>query len=144
MMMSVDPGTKATGWAVWEDRAMVLCGLARGRNWLQTVRAMPRIEVTDLWLEDQQIYRNSGVDAHSLLAVSRVVGAVAFHVPAKKVELVRPATWKGQVPKEICNRRTYSRLTPSEKILVELANCSESLKHNLLDAVGIGLWAIKR
>ena len=143
-MMSVDPGTKETGWAAWEDGAMVLCGLARGRNWIQTVRAIPQIQVNDLWLEDQQIYRNSGVDAHSLLAVSRVVGAVAFHVPAKKIELVRPAVWKGQVPKEICNRRTFSRLTPREKILIELANCPESLKHNLLDAVGIGLWAIKR
>ncbi len=144
LMMSVDPGTKATGWAIWDRNAMVLCGLARGKNWIHTVREVPKMQVERLWLEDQQIYRNSNVDAHSLLAVSRVVGALAFHVPADQVELVRPAAWKGQVPKDVCNRRTHARLTPAEKVLLELAKCPKSLEHNLMDAIGIGLWAVKR
>ena len=123
---------------------MILCGLARGKNWIHTVRAVPAMEVDKLLIEDQQVYRNSGVDANSLLAVARVVGGVAFHVKPGKIELVRPARWKGQVPKEICNRRTVAKLTPSEKVLLELSNCPASLEHNLLDAIGIGLWAIRR
>ena len=142
--LTIDPGTKEMGWALWEDNELSMCGLARGKNWLETVQALPKFTVERLTIEDQQIYRRSPINAHSLLAVARVVGATVAYYQFPKFVLVPPATWKGQLPKDVCNRRTLSKLTESELHQVEVAPCPVSLKHNLLDAVGIGLWAARR
>jgi len=139
--LSIDPGTKEMGWALWEDNELQICGLARGTNWVESVLALPRFTIEKLTIEDQQIYRHSPVNAHSLLAVARVVGAVVAHYGFPKFVLVPPAQWKGQLPKDVCGRRTLSKLTEQELHQVEVAPCPASLRHNLMDAVGIGLWA---
>jgi len=139
--LSIDPGTKEMGWALWEHNELQICGLARGENWIESVRALPKFTIEKLTIEDQQIYRRSPINAHSLLAVARVVGAVVAYYGFPKFSLVAPAKWKGQLPKDVCNRRTLSKLTAEELKQVEVAPCPASLKHNLIDAVGIGLWA---
>ena len=55
----------------------------------------------------------------------------------RKVTLVFPGQWKGQVPKAIHNTRTKAKLTPAEKALVPE-------DHNAWDAVGLLLWALER
>ncbi len=142
--LSIDPGTKEMGWALWEDNELSICGLARGKNWAETVQALPKFTIRKLIIEDQQIYKRSPINAHSLLAVARVVGAVLAYYNFPTFDLVSPAKWKGQLPKDVCNRRTLSKLTESELRQLEIAPCPPSLKHNLIDAVGIGLWATKR
>ena len=142
--LSIDPGTKEMGWALFEDKELSICGLARGKSWIETVQALPKFTIRRLVIEDQQIYRRSTINAHSLLAVARVVGAVLAYYDFPEFKLVTPAKWKGQLPKEVCNRRTLSKLTESELRQLEIAPCPPSLKHNLIDAVGIGLWATKR
>jgi hypothetical protein len=142
--LSIDPGTKEMGWALWEDNELQMCGLARGTNWVESVKALPKFSIIKLTIEDQQIYRRSSINAHSLLAVARVVGAVVAYYDFPQCVLVPPAKWKGQVPKDVCNRRTLAKLTDDELHQVTIAPCPPSLKHNLLDAVGIGLWANKR
>tara|TARA_R110000824_G_scaffold119235_4_gene273236 strand:+ start:181 stop:633 length:453 start_codon:yes stop_codon:yes gene_type:complete len=139
--LSIDPGTKEMGWALWEDNELQMCGLARGTNWVETVLALPKFSVVDLTVEDQQIYRHSPVDAHSLLAVARVAGAVVAHYGFPRFRLVMPVQWKGQLPKAVCARRTLSKLTEEERHQIEVAPCPASLQHNVLDAIGIGLWA---
>ena len=142
--LSIDPGTKDMGWALWEDNELSMCGLARGKNWLETVQALPKFTLKKLTIEDQQIYRRSPINAHSLLAVARVVGAVIAYYDFVPHAIVSPAKWKGQLPKEVCNRRTLSKLTDLELRQFEIAPCPASLKHNLIDAIGIGLWASRR
>ena len=143
--LSVDPGTREMGWALWRGTSLVQCGLARGKTWTGTVRKMPELPCVDvLTLEDQQIYRSSPVDAHALLAVARVVGAVVAFYDYPKHSLVKPAKWKGQVPKKICNERTLKALSQIETEVVGNVKCPASLRHNLLDAIGIGLWAVGR
>jgi len=142
--LSIDPGTKEMGWALWEDNELSMCGLARGKNWLETVQALPKFTLQKLTIEDQQIYRRSPINAHSLLAVARVVGAVIAYYDFVPSVIVAPAKWKGQLPKDVCNRRTLAKLTQNELNQIEAAPCPKSLKHNLLDAVGIGLWATRR
>lgn len=139
--LSIDPGTKDMGWALWEDNELQICGLARGQDWVETVKSLPKFTVSQLIIEDQQIYRRSPINAHSLLAVARVVGAVVSYYDFAKFILVPPAKWKGQLPKDVCNRRTLSKLTEEELRQVKVAPCPPSLRHNLIDAVGIGLWA---
>lgn len=144
MFISIDPGTRATGWAVWKDEKLYQCGIARGKDWVETVNNMPRVKVTKLCIEDQQIYRNSEVNAHSLIAVARVVGAIVIKYQAKENKIIKPREWKGQVPKTICNKRTLQRLTEEEIETLTRKTYSKSMIHNLLDAVGIGLWELKR
>ena len=142
--LSIDPGTKEMGWALWEDNELSMCGLARGKNWIETVQALPKFTLKKLTIEDQQIYRRSPINAHSLLAVARVVGAVIAYYDFVPSVIVAPAKWKGQLPKDVCNRRTLAKLTQSELKQFDSAPCPASLKHNLIDAIGIGLWASRR
>ena len=143
-MLSVDPGTKERGWANWKDGKLIGCGIARGKDWISTVKAMPDIKVDELVIEDQQIYRHSRIDAHSLLAVARVVGAFVILYDSPKVRLVKPQEWKGQVPKAICNKRTISKLNETEIDVLTTKQYRRTILHNLFDAVGIGLWTLRR
>ena len=142
--LSIDPGTKDMGWALWEDNELQICGIARGKDWVESVQALPKFTIERLTIEDQQIYRRSPINAHSLLAVARVVGAIVAYYNFPRFLLVPPAQWKGQLPKNVCNQRTLSKLTEDELHQVDVAPCPASLRHNLIDAVGIGLWATGR
>jgi len=144
VILSVDPGTREMGWALWEGGGLRDCGIARGGDWIATVAGMPEMSVDRLVIEDQQIYRNSKIDAHALLAVARVVGAVVFYYKKPLTNLVKPREWKGQLPKAVCNRRTLSKLNPRERSRYDGTNYPKSIRHNLLDAIGIGLWALGR
>ena len=143
-MLSVDPGTKDMGWALWQGDRMVRCGIARGQDWIEAVLNMPPLTVGQLFIEDQQIYRNSRINAHSLLSVARVVGAVVFYYNTPLTVLVLPRAWKGQLPKEVCGRRTISKLDPAEQAVLGKTNYAKSIRHNLIDAIGIGLWGLGR
>jgi hypothetical protein len=55
------------------------------------------------------------------------------------VEWVEPRSWKGTVPKKIMVKRIIAKLSEEE-----YANINHSKNHNLIDAVGVGLWKIKR
>jgi hypothetical protein len=56
---------------------------------------------------------------------------------AAEVRLVYPGQWKGQVPKDIHNRRVLAKLTPEERALVPN-------DHNAIDATGLLLWSLER
>ena len=147
-MLSIDPGTKDMGWALWTDEKLTDCGIARAKDWITTVRMLPDVNPERLYIEDQQIYRSSNINAHSLIAVARVVGAVVMRFSdsptLREVHIIKPREWKGQVPKDICNKRTIARLSDAERTILTKKSYRKTILHNLLDAVGIGLWALGR
>jgi hypothetical protein len=55
-----------------------------------------------------------------------------------EVEYVKPSRWKGTVRKDICCARTLAALTEAERVLVDHAT------HDVIDAVGLGLWHFRR
>lgn len=57
-------------------------------------------------------------------------------------ETVEPSTWKGQVSKEGMNNRTMRALALDEVVHVPVI--ARSRLHNVLDAIGVGLWYLKR
>lgn len=61
-------------------------------------------------------------------------------------EQVEPAAWKGQTKKPIQNKRDMARLDSAERKIWAKATkgLAASKKHNVTDAVGIGLWAVGR
>lgn len=73
-----------------------------------------------------------------------LVGALISNIRGSIV-LVEPACWKGQVPKEIHQARILGKLDPNELCIIESARKKYgAVTHNLIDAVGIGLYSIGR
>lgn len=163
MIISIDPGTEETGIALYRAGALVDVDVLRVKrsvgNREQRASDMGRLAVgkVSTWrgaaeplrvvLEYPQVYKHgpgSEVDPDDVLCLVLVIGHVwgTFHgLKGNTLELVRPATWKGQVPKRIMNNRIVSTLTKTEQ---DLVHDKVRSNHNALDAVGIGLWAMKR
>lgn len=145
-LLAVDPGTEQAGFARFEGSRLVQAELIKEKGSLKEYRAW-RVAVrigdllvpgASLVVEHPQVYARSPGDPDDLLALSLVVGGVlALH---KGGEIVRPREWKGQVPKNLMTARILRQLEPDERELCKKINDN----HNVLDAVGIGLWKLKR
>jgi hypothetical protein len=94
--------------------------------------------------EVPQVYRAgaSKGDPDDLIQLAGVVGVFAQAFRATTHFGVKPREWKGQVPKDVHHARLVKTLTPEELAMVEAA-APPSLRHNVLDAVGIGQWFFK-
>lgn len=155
IILSVDPGID-TGVALWRD-GKLLTSACIDRNihtvqQLCTAIGVPQGEASYLVCELPQIYRaaHSKGDPNDLMPLAVEVGwfeafASLLWRNCTCVQ-VTPRAWKGQVPKRVCNQRTLNKLTAQELNTLnnQLVGVSESKKHNVLDAIGIGLWFLKR
>lgn len=162
--ISFDPGLRHAGVSVFDgsgtDARLVYATLARNSE--KTVRGLPAwaamavaacesvkgyipnaTSVTFV-SEIPQIYRGPQQkgDQDDLLQLAGVVGAVAGALGASTTVSYYPREWGGQTPKEIKNRRTLARLEDGEK--KNIAAIPQSLLHNTLDSIGIGLYHLGR
>lgn len=129
--MSVDPGAR-TGVAVFEDGELrVVFASSKG------IFTSTAVDV--LVIEIPQIYRasKSRGDPNDLIKVAVLAGKIIGRINAPHTVEVHPATWKGQVPKNVHNARVLARLSPEERAKVPAV-------HDAIDAVGLGLWFLKR
>ena len=145
MLLSVDPGTRSLAWASWHDR-LSACGLARtkkqglGAQAHDLVTQLPAgdlevvVELPRIYPYDKKRQPNDLID---LAFVAGMCGLLGDSVTA-----VVPTTWKGQTPKPIHHRRIMEQLTMEELLVVKacIANIPKSLRHNVIDAIGIGLY----
>ncbi len=140
-LVAIDPGADL-GWAFFTDGELFACGLAKG----------PTPEIFDcadvVVCEEPQIYRHSRVRPDSLIKLTRIVGRCEELARAEGAtfETVKPAKWKGSVPKAICHRRIFVRLTAPElsQVDFDLRGVPKSKQHNVWDAIGIGMWRLGR
>lgn len=156
-LIAVDPGLRHCGIAYFYKGILGYAGLVRNpettargaRAWIAMARAVAaRIQRFD-WekgvVEDQEQYEGASnrVNRADLTELAHVAGAVALVLGARgsDVESPLPKQWKGQLPKDVCNRRIEAKLTPLEAVVIEREG---ALTHNIIDAVGLGLWALKR
>lgn len=97
-----------------------------------------------LAIEVPQVYRASKQigDQNDLINLAIVAGGVAGLFEPELVFRYYPREWKAQVDPEVSNQRVLERLTPEE--LEALEDVPASLRHNMLDAVGIGLKRLGR
>ncbi len=132
-LTAIDPGTDQ-GWAHFRDGVLTACGL--GSCWFYG----------DVLIELPQVYRGSKVNPNDLVTLAVKVGELKYHAESTGhvVTLVWPHDWKGSTPKKIHNNRVIKRLRVDEWAVVERAECSDSKRHNVLDAVGLGLWKLGR
>lgn len=139
-MIAIDPGVQA-------------CGVA----WFSRKGELERAEYVHvssigalcspfekLIIEMPRIYPGSGQrkgDLNDLLDLAAVVGRCEQRLGPLASRRVFPAQWKGQVPKKIMNARVLGKLSPDEQDRIKRAGAKT---HNVLDAIGIGLWALGR
>ena len=85
-------------------------------------------------------YPGSRVNPGDLITLAYRAGQVVGRCRGAftKVRTLFPADWKGQTPKRVMNQRVLARLDEAERAAVAM------MDHNVLDAVGIGLWHLGR
>lgn len=136
ILTAIDPGV-CTGWASFYSGHLALCGITN------ELRYLPG----DIVIEKPQVYRatRSKGDPNDLIDLAILVGRYVERCNGD-VTLVTPAEWKGQVPKHIHARRILDALTDGERRVatVESAKLSKSSRHNMIDAIGLGLWKLGR
>ena len=170
-LIAVDPGLNATGWARFEASRLKACGLLCAKTggegiykalwmarrvsalaWASGGIANPPADLL-LAIEQPQIYmqRKQRGDPNDLIALAVVVGAIAASIPDAHCILVPPRRWKGTIPKErsledyVIHHRVCSHLSETESGIYTgtIQDIALSLRHNVADAVGIGLWALR-
>lgn len=161
-LVSIDPG-RSCGWAVFHRDSPNLswrlrfCGLATSTQ--TNLGGMVTEIATKVWSAvsainyDQmpavavELMEHRPGDSRSipddLIKVASVAAGVAYAI-SREVSFHRPGDWKGSVPKEIMGRRMKLLLSIEELQIIQSARVAPSLEHNMLDAVGIGLWACGR
>jgi hypothetical protein len=155
-LVSLDPGLRGCGVAWWHANGS-LAHVAYLRNpvkkgdgpaaWMGYTKGVYHtLQVEHFISEVPQVYRAgaSKGDPDDLIQLAGVVGVFACLFHATTYTGVKPREWKGQVPKDVHHARLVKTLTPEELAMVE-ASAPPSLRHNVLDAVGIGrYWFTKR
>jgi hypothetical protein len=165
-LVSVDPGKRACGVAVWTYATGKLV-------WASWVRLKPEVgqERAEIWgdlgrlvqanvakwqpwglsliLEIPQVYEGpQDEDKNDLLDLAGVQGAIVAACKAASpcnttVEWSpTPREWKGQLPKEISQARVDAKLSPEEKSRIEWP--AKSYRHNVYDALHLGLVHLER
>ena len=151
--LALDPGV-CTGWAVFEDGpgrppglpTLYACGVAKEEDVDYEKMYLPHSSVIEL----PQIYsaKDSKGDPNvNIVPLILMVGRYQERLQGGgvHVELYLPREWKGQLDKAVHHPRIYGALSPKEQGIVAKAGngIAPSLRHNMMDAVGLGQWACK-
>lgn len=157
-LLAVDPSLRGTGWACFRHGLLVNCGVIVGDANLSNIQAVQHIwrnmptmshfgEGDEVVLEFPRIYpkghkskETDRIDPNDLLWVAAVAGAFSAH--ALNLMSYYPSDWKGQSKKEKTLRLVLQACTPSERAVIE--SVTGWKRHNAVDAVGIGMYHLKR
>jgi hypothetical protein len=143
-LLCVDPG-KTTGLAVFRDNALIQAFAGPSSEILKKPPPS-NVPLMTVVIENPRWTPMRGVDPNDLLDLSRLVGRFEDYYTraGHTVFLVTPMQWKGSVKKSIHNRRVLELLTAHETMLLPKRPRAKDYDHNLVDAIGLGLWKLGR
>lgn len=137
MLLAIDAGADC-GWALFKKHELWRCGF----------RQMPcegRKEITRILIERPHPFGGKARkrDIITLAIRAGELGGIWAWLTRVEPEYIEPHRWKGSVAKEEMNQRIRAKLTSREVERFELdcKKVGKSFRHNVLDAIGIGLWA---
>lgn len=146
MLLAIDPGADA-GWSLFAGGKLAACGL-------HPKQPAPASRATSALIERPKIYPPPRQKARprDVITLALRAGDWAgriFEVSGGRVvaQYVEPDEWKGgPVKKENHHPRIWARLDPAEQAIVSDAarGIAPSKRHNIMDAVGLGLYAVGR
>lgn len=163
-ILSVDPGLRCVGVALFKDgvlvRAAALRGPVTGRGpavWaslavLVDTWVAARVPVADLAgpctlvVEMMKVQVKGRADPSDLLELSGVTGAIVGRLSADcwLAEGFEPAAWKGQVPRDIYGARVEGHLR-AEGLWSRVEVPSRATELNdAMHAAGLGRWYLAR
>jgi hypothetical protein len=151
VLITVDPGERHCGVAIWDPitrllQRAYLCGPSPKASKLAFLDDLPRIapELITGVIEVPQYYPGSPVKKETLIQLAASAMAVVGRLGGTWTQ-ARPGVWtrKWCQNKEIRLRRAWERLSEEEKGRVEMPK-SKIRQADVLDAVAIGLWTLKR
>ena len=149
-LMAIDPGV-ITGVALFEGTELSAVDLLNTKkiDYLSCLDSF--MQKTDaLVIEKPQIYdrKHWKGDPNNLIVLAMLVGeytclAKRLHIPVYRFF---PRQWKGQRSKTADHIHTKRMLTDKELIIINSAKSrtQKSYFHNIMDAVGIGLYSLGR
>jgi hypothetical protein len=134
VLLAIDPGADA-GWARFQGKTLCACGLnvhALTQGVTRVVIERPHSGKTKARLKD----------VLTLAIRAGEWGGRCKETLGVAAEYYEPAQWKGSLAKDICNARIWAALKPDEQAILAKAGegVAPSKRHNICDAVGIGLW----
>lgn len=143
-IVTIDSGANA-GASLWHSRTLSLCRLVKERD---LAKWHEQIHDTGLVIHrtvvELPIYHTEGKSKVPPATLIKLGFSAGRLVPAmsEEVETIWPVTWKGSLPDEILYARIMSVLSDTEKALIP--ELGQSLLHNVLDSIGIGLHVLGR
>lgn len=170
LFLGVDPGVHLSAFALVSDQCkLVRVGVVKTssdsapfagmvRAFLVAVEGLP-LGIACAVVEGQQVYKGKTVAA-SILPVAHIAGAIGALLvahTAARVLLPLPATWKGQVPKEVNQARSMARVGIQHVVGTSYCwptGCAAAAKVDGLaqlnrgdwehvgDALGLALWGL--
>lgn len=143
MTLAIDPG-EVSGWALFSDQTLVHCGV-------HSRRTLPVKLDIDRAIIERPLYRpHERVNPNDLITLALNAGEHAGRLQAHgvfEISYVEPHVWKGgSIPKDISHARIFAKLEHAEKQIICAAGLmmAKGKQHNMLDAVGIGLFMVGR
>lgn len=156
LVLCIDPGLRACGVALFDtDGRLRRAGLPQ--NAIRKERG-PRAwngmaQAVWAWYEglrigydpdhvrvEGQVVDSRTPNANDMLEVSGVAGAcAALWLDSQISSPGAPENWKSSIDKKAMTERIRGRILESPAEWANLDNVPESLRHNMFDAVGIGL-----
>lgn len=163
-LLSIDPSVRAAGIAIFDRNKLVYTNVLRPSAVVQTMQGVS--DVMDLaqeaWektmgvsfspetlvVELPQIYQQAQLkgDPNDLIPLAIMAGRLWERFKPKNMMLPLPKEWKGQRPKDVVTAATLSKLCKREIEIFndDLIRVPNGLRHNAMDAIGLGLWSLKR
>lgn len=151
ILAAIDPGRRCSGWAIFSGARLLKTGGVSDAT-LPEAFAM-FLDVFDRYCPDDgiieipQVYQQKfwKGDPNDLIEIALYAGvAIAALSRHCRFKTVRPNEWKGNVPKDVDNRFTLSKLSPDEIAILNGSGVKAKLRHNLIDAISLGLWKLGR
>lgn len=159
MFVSIDPGLRKAGIAWWTAGKLTKVSyswadVGEGPDQILAsasaiVGEFPPCVMLEGLVVEKMEFRSTRTDAvGDILDVQSVVGALMAKVDPRlvKIEFALPSVWTGKRKKEVNHPRILSRLDEAERAAVEhaLASSPAMVAGEILDAVGIGLYHLRR
>ncbi|MDP2607273.1 MAG: hypothetical protein Q8S00_32450 [Deltaproteobacteria bacterium] len=164
MILSIDPGVRQAGAALFENGELTTAWLSKGDKEIAGLVTWP---IATAWAVFEDIGAHTIPDAiqhlvmeipyiypaqfqkgdqQDIIQVALMNGALAglfLNVPGAEIVTYLPKQWKGQVPKDTMIERIKSKLDTEELSRVQIV---EDKKHqkDIWDAVGVGLKYVGR
>lgn len=153
---AIDPGLRQLGLSVFEDTRLVRAELVRNplkktrgpKAWAAMAEAVelaywsvysepPDVYVTECMQVDGR--RGRVDDLFQLYGVGMYAG---HSLCPAEIHGYYPRDWKGSVPKDVMVERIRLKLSSVERKAIQ--SCPDSLRHNVMDSIGVGLFHVGR